>query len=289
MAYLLADLGVTVTEDKVETMTAAAGQTLAMPAPGAGALPARPVAIEARGLDVIFPVYSNPGDMSLFYSLAKGGGGRFKRQGSSRSITVHALRDLSFKLMEGERLGIIGRNGSGKSTLLRVLGGYIRPFRGTVDVRGTVGTLIDLGVGINGDRSAHENVDFTGRLAGLTKDQLKDFQEDVESFADIGAFFHLPFDTYSTGMKLRVIFAMVTHFRRDILVVDEIFGVGDAHFADKAYDRMVDMVGASKSLVLATHSQDLLRSFCTHAIWLDNGLLMAEGKVEDVLKVYVEA
>jgi ABC-type polysaccharide/polyol phosphate transport system ATPase subunit len=248
----------------------------------------RDIVMDVRSLEIVFPVYSHPGDMSLFYTLAKAGGGRFKRQGNRGAVIVHALRNISFKLREGERLGIIGRNGSGKSTLLRAMGGYIRPFRGSINVRGTVGTLIDLGIGVSGDRSAYENVQFTGKLAGLNKEQMADFQEDVESFADIGAFYHLPFDTYSTGMKLRVIFAMVTHFRRDILVVDEIFGVGDAHFADKAYDRMVDMVGASKSLVLATHSQDLLRSFCTQAIWLEGGLVMAEGAIDDVLNAYIE-
>ena len=248
----------------------------------------RDVVMDVRSLEIVFPVYSNPGDMSLFYTLARAGGGRFKREGSSKAVIVHALRKVSLKLHEGERLGIIGRNGSGKSTLLRAMGGYISPYRGSIDVRGTVGTLIDLGIGINGDRSAHENVRFTGKLAGLDKTGMAAFHEDVEGFADIGAFYHLPFDTYSTGMKLRVIFAMVTHFQRDILVVDEIFGVGDAHFADKAYDRMVDMVGASKSLVLATHSQELLRSFCTRAIWLDGGIVMAEGPVDDVLAAYIE-
>ena len=246
-------------------------------------------AIEATNLDVIFPVYSNPGDMSLFYTLAKARPGRFQRHSSTKAVMVHALREVSLRISEGERVGIVGRNGSGKSTLLRTIGGYLRPYRGSLTVSGTVGTLIDLGIGINGDRSAFENVQFTGRLIGLNKAELQAFQDDVSSFSDIGAFYQLPFDTYSSGMKLRVMFAMVTHFKRDILAIDEIFGVGDAHFSDRAYKRMVDIVDSSKTLVLATHSEALLRTFCTRCIWMDNGVVAADGPVDDVLKAYASA
>jgi ABC-type polysaccharide/polyol phosphate transport system ATPase subunit len=158
-----------------------------------------------------------------------------------------------------------------------------------MEIRGTVGALVDLGIGINGDRSARQNVKFVAKLMALTKEQTAAFDEDVEAFAEIGSFYDLPFDTYSSGMKLRVLFAMVTHFKRDILVIDEVFGVGDAHFADKAHHRMVDLIESAKTIVLASHSQDLLRRFTTHCLWMNNGEIYMAGKTEEILEKYTAA
>lgn len=244
------------------------------------------IGIEAHALEVTFPVYASGREMSLFYSLARSGAQRFFKEKNQGSIMVQGLKRISFSLAEGDRLGIIGRNGSGKSTLLRTAAGYLKPSGGHLNVNGTIGTLIDLGIGISGDRSAKENVHFTGKLVGLTKAQMQDFDEDVQSFADIGAFYHLPFDTYSSGMKLRILFAMITHFKRDILIVDEVFGVGDTHFAERAYQRMTGFVHRSKTMMLATHSESLLQQFCNKVMWLDDGQIRAYGSPEEVLAAY---
>jgi len=244
------------------------------------------IGINAHGLEVTFPVYASGRDMSLFYSLARSGAQRFMKKSENSGLLVRGLKRISFTVAEGDRLGIIGRNGSGKSTLLRTAAGYLKPAAGRLDVRGTVGTLIDLGIGVNGERSAKENVYFTGRLAGLNKEQIRALDEDVQSFADIGAFYHLPFDTYSSGMKLRVTFAMITHFRRDILIIDEVFGVGDAHFSERAYERMTGLVHKSKTMMLATHSENLLRQFCNKCMWLEDGQIRAMGEPDEVLRAY---
>jgi len=244
------------------------------------------IGITAHGLEVTFPVYASGREMSLFYSLARSGAQRFMKKRDSSGVLVQGLKRISFSLAGGDRMGIIGRNGSGKSTLLRTAAGYLKPAAGSLDVRGTVGTLIDLGIGVNGERSAKENVHFTGRLAGLTKAQIKAFDEDVQDFADIGAFYHLPFDTYSSGMKLRVMFAMITHFKRDILIIDEVFGVGDTHFSERAYERMTGLVHTSKTMMLATHSETLLRQFCNKCMWLDDGEIRAMGTPDEVLEAY---
>ena len=246
------------------------------------------IGIQAHNLEVTYPIYASGREMSLFYALARSGAQRFMKSGGQGPVLVQGLKRISFNLAEGDRLGVVGRNGSGKSTLLRTAAGYLKPSGGRLSVDGTVGTLIDLGIGINGERSAKENVHFTGKLVGLNKAQIQDFDEDVQSFADIGAFYHLPFDTYSSGMKLRVLFAMITHFQRDILIVDEIFGVGDAHFSERAYERMTGFVHSSKIMMLASHSEALLRQFSNKCMWLDDGQIRAFGPTEEVLQAYRE-
>lgn len=244
------------------------------------------IGIHAHGLEVTFPVYASGREMSLFYSLARSGAQRFMKKQGAGPVLVQGLKRISFSLSEGDRMGVIGRNGSGKSTLLRTAAGYLKPSGGRLEVQGSIGTLIDLGIGINGERSAKENVHFTGKLAGLNKAEIQAFDEDVQTFADIGAFYHLPFDTYSSGMKLRILFAMITHFKRDILIVDEVFGVGDTHFAERAYERMTGFVHTSKTMMLATHSEGLLRQFCNKCMWLDNGQIRALGTPDEVLEAY---
>jgi len=245
-----------------------------------------PIGIRAHGLEVTFPVYASGREMSLFYTLARSGAQRFKKERGQGPVLVEGLKRISFSLAQGDRMGIIGRNGSGKSTLLRTAAGYLKPSGGRLEVEGSIGTLIDLGIGVNGERSAKENVYFTGKLAGLSKSEIQAFDDDVQAFADIGAFYHLPFDTYSSGMKLRVMFAMITHFKRDILVVDEVFGVGDTHFAERAYQRMTGFVHESKTMMLATHSESLLKQFCNKCMWLEDGQIRALGEPDEVLRAY---
>jgi lipopolysaccharide transport system ATP-binding protein len=199
---------------------------------------------------------------------------------------VRALNDVSFTLNEGDRVGLVGHNGAGKSTLLRVLSGVFVPTGGTAIIEGSVGSLIDVSLGINPEASGRENIFLRGVLLGLSKVEVKEKFEEIVEFSELGEFIEMPMRTYSSGMQLRLAFAVSTIVRPEILLMDEWLSVGDEGFKDKASERLTTIVDSSKILVLASHSRELLEKVTNKALWLEHGEVKMLGPSAEVLEAY---
>ncbi|MFA0156324.1 ABC transporter ATP-binding protein [Vibrio sp. 10N.261.46.A3] len=197
-----------------------------------------------------------------------------------------ALNDINITINEGERICLIGRNGAGKSTLLKTIAGIYSPVVGKVDIQGKLSTLLDFATGFEMEMTGYDNIIIRGLLLGMTYEEVLSKREDIAQFADLGDFINQPLKTYSSGMFVRLAFAVATSIEPDILVIDEIVGAGDASFTEKANRRMEVMLEKGKIIVMATHSDELARKFCNRGIWIDNGRIALDGPVEDVLNAY---
>ena len=207
-------------------------------------------------------------------------GARMDGKGKIRDI--QALRDVSFELKAGDRLGIIGRNGSGKSTLLRVLGGIYEPTGGSIQVQGSVAPLFSVGLGTRQEATGRENIILRGIMKGLTRKQAKELIPEIEDFTGLGEFLDMPVRTYSAGMAMRLSFAIATSMSPDILLLDEWLGAGDADFRAKASKRMTSFVGQAGITVIASHNRKLMEDVCTLGLWLDRGEMRAFGPISEV-------
>jgi lipopolysaccharide transport system ATP-binding protein len=198
------------------------------------------------------------------------------------------LRDVSFTVPVGKVVGVVGINGSGKSTLLRLVGGVGRPDSGTVTVNGRIGALLDLGAGFHPDLTGRENVFVAGVVAGLTRrDVVRRFASIVE-FAEVENFIDHPLRTYSTGMQMRLAFAVAIHVDPEILLIDEVLSVGDLGFQRKCLDRIGEFKARGCSILLVSHEASLIREFCDKALWLSGGRLVMQGQAGLVVDHYVE-
>lgn len=196
---------------------------------------------------------------------------------------VEALKDLNLSFAHGERVGVIGRNGSGKSTFLRMLAG-IYPLRsGNVRVVGTVGTLLDIGLGFESEATGRENIYYRAMAMGMSRKETKRFEEEIVQFTGLGEFIDLPIRTYSAGMQVRLGFAVSTQFSPDVLLIDEVFGAGDAAFAERAVKRMMQIVRHAGIVIMATHDLSLAARICTRIIWFDQGRVHRDGSPEVVI------
>ncbi|MGE0410214.1 MAG: ABC transporter ATP-binding protein [Amphiplicatus sp.] len=202
---------------------------------------------------------------------------------------VRAVRDVSFTLEDGERLGLVGANGSGKSTLLRLIGGLAHPTAGSVRTEGRVVSLIDKGLGVNQEFAGSENIELPLRFLGATTEEIRAARQDVRDFADLGPFFDLPVRRYSEGMKARLSFALSTAVHADVLILDEWLSAGDAQFVQRAEARLNAYLEQIKVVVLASHSLELLRSVCSRVAWMDKGKLVEIGEPDRVIDHYLEA
>jgi len=199
---------------------------------------------------------------------------------------VEALRDISLELKEGDRLALIGRNGGGKSTLLNILAGILEPTSGSVDIKGEVSAIFNVGLGIRRDSTGLKNIQIRSKMAGLNPEQTEKVIESVMDFAELGEYIHLPVRLYSSGMSMRLNFALSTAIESEILLLDEWIGTGDVAFREKVAKRMQEYVGQAKILVLASHSMAILRKACTTALWLEQGAVKAYGPMEEVAIAY---
>lgn len=197
-----------------------------------------------------------------------------------------ALREVSFDVKKGETVGIIGRNGSGKSTLLQIVAGTLEATQGQVQVNGRVAALLELGSGFNPEFTGRENVYINAAIQGMSRDQIDAKFEDIAAFADIGDFLEQPIKTYSSGMVMRLAFAVNACIEPDILVVDEALGVGDAPFQAKCYKRLRHLVDSGKSVLFVSHDIATVRSICSRALWLKNGRAELWGEAKEVSKHY---
>lgn len=228
--------------------------------------------IRFRNVTVQYPIY-NVHSLSLRNQLVRiGTGGRLARD-SSRIVTITALDNVSFELAEGDTVGLVGHNGAGKTTLLRTMAGIYPPAMGQVHTQGKVSTIIELGAGLDVELSGYENIVRMGMLLGSSRAEMEAAIPDVESFTELGDFLSMPVRTYSSGMIMRLMFAVGTAIRPEILLIDEMFGTGDAAFQEKAQARMHELISAAKVFVFASHSPDLIRRYCRRVFSLDHGVL----------------
>lgn len=197
-----------------------------------------------------------------------------------------ALKPLSFEIKRGETVGIIGRNGSGKSTLLQMLAGTLTPTSGTIEINGKVAALLELGAGFNPDFTGHENVYLNGSILGLTTAEIDSLYSGIEAFAGIGDFIHRPVSTYSSGMVVRLAFAIATAAQPDILIVDEALSVGDEAFQRKCFARIELMKQKGATILFVSHSAQAIIQLCDRAIWLDSGAMQKDGKPKEVMDAY---
>jgi len=196
-----------------------------------------------------------------------------------------ALRNVTITVQQGETLGIVGRNGSGKSTLLRVIARVYPPDEGEVFVKGDVSTLFGLGIGFQPDLSGLDNIYLSGILMGLSKKQIDGIVDEIVDFAELGDFINMPVKTYSSGMNSRLGFAIAVNVDRDIVLIDEILGAGDAQFKKKADERMAKLI-SERTVILVSHSLPTIKQFANKVLWLDKGRVMACGDPKEVIKKY---
>jgi len=199
-----------------------------------------------------------------------------------------AVKDVSFRVKEGESWGIIGTNGSGKSTLLKAISGILKPYKGKITLDGSVAPLIELGAGFDPNLTARENIYLNGCVLGHTDKYMREHFDEIVDFAELHQFLDSPIKNYSSGMKARLGFAVATMVRPDILIVDEILSVGDYAFRKKCEERMNEMLSGGTTLLYVSHSLDEVKRLCTHAIWLDKGVTRMVGNAAEVCDAYLE-
>jgi ABC-type polysaccharide/polyol phosphate transport system ATPase subunit len=204
----------------------------------------------------------------------------------SRRARLEALKEVSFELEPGESLGLVGPNGAGKSTLLNLATGLLEPDSGAVEVEGRVAALLDLSAVFHYALTGAENVRINAALMGLSRRQTAERFEDIVEFSGVREFIHEPLRTYSSGMILRLAFAVAVSADPDVLLIDELIGVGDQAFQDKALEKIRSFQHAGKTVLLASHSSELMTALCDRALWLDHGRIMMSGASRDVLAAY---
>ena len=203
-----------------------------------------------------------------------------------RCQEFHALTDISLEVDRGETIGIIGRNGSGKSTLLQVICRILRPSRGDVQVQGRISAMLELGAGFNPEFTGRENVYLNGAILGLSRDEIAACFADIEDFAGIGEFIDRPVKTYSSGMYVRLAFAVAINVQPDILIVDEALSVGDTLFQAKCFAKFRQFQEQGVTILFVTHSMDLITKYCSRAFLLEGGKLVRSGKAKEIVDLY---
>ncbi|PYZ95879.1 ABC transporter [Alteribacter lacisalsi] len=220
---------------------------------------------------------SYPEKKTTFMNLRKDKGGDYQ-----------ALRDISFDVHKGEVLGIIGRNGSGKSTLLKILSGLIEPDEGSVRLHQQTPVLLSLGAGFDPELSGIDNIYLNGLFLGQSKKKIDEKLEEILDYADIGNFVYKPVRTYSSGMKARLAFSTAITLDPDILLIDEILGVGDQQFKEKSKETILEKIRQDRTVILVTHSAGLVKEICERVVWIHKGEQKAVGSTKDVLPQYNE-
>ncbi|BAR98276.1 ABC transporter ATP-binding protein [Blastochloris viridis] len=244
--------------------------------------------IEVEDVHVRFPVL-HTGHRSLKKALvATATGGAIMREANAAPI-VHALSGVSVRLEVGDRVGLVGPNGAGKSTLLRVLAGIYEPDDGHVAVDGKIAALLNVNLGFNADLTGRENLRLRGMYMGLKGKEIAALAPEIADFTELGDYLDMPVRTYSSGMQMRLALGMATAVKPDILLMDEWILAGDAHFMEKAKARVAAFVRQARILVLASHSADVIRTWCNKALYLSAGKVQAFGPVEEVLEAYADA
>ena len=206
----------------------------------------------------------------------------------NRKEKREVLKGINLNIKKGEAVALIGTNGSGKSTLLKLMTKILYPNSGTIEINGKLTSLLELGAGFHPDFSGRENIYFNASIFGLTRKEIDERLEDIIEFSELRNFIDNPIRTYSSGMFMRLAFAVAINVNADILLVDEILSVGDEHFQNKCIEKMLELKNEGKTMVFVTHSMESVKKLCTRAIWLYNGEIEMDGQAMDVIKKYVE-
>lgn len=234
--------------------------------------------IIARDVVLDFPVYNSLNRSFKNTVLRATTGGQIARD-SRTHVHVRSLDHLSFEFREGERIGLVGHNGSGKTTLLRMLSGVYAPTAGDLRVKGRVASLLDISLGLDPDATGHENIMMRGIMMGMTPRQVAAKTDEIAEFTDLGEYLAMPLRTYSSGMQVRLAFAVSTCVEAEILLMDEWLSVGDSSFQERATQRLKQLVDRTPVLVLASHAPELVESVCTRAIELSHGRIKSERTI----------
>ena len=208
------------------------------------------------------------------------------RKRRARANEFWALRDVSFDVQQGEAIGVVGRNGQGKSTLLKLVAEVILPDEGSVSVRGGVAPLIEITGGFVDDLTVRENVYLTAGLHGMSKTEINGQFDEIIAFAEIGDFLDTPYKHLSSGMKVRIAFAVISRLEEPIILVDEVLAVGDKGFREKCYTRIEELLAGGRTLFFVSHNEKDLRRFCTRGLYLDKGALVLDASIDEVLDRY---
>ena len=196
------------------------------------------------------------------------------------------LRDVSFAVNPGEAVGLVGQNGAGKSTLLKIIAGTVAPTQGTVQIRGRIAAILELGMGFNPEATGRENVHNAAGLMGFSQDEIEERIGEIHAFCELEDYFDEPVRTYSSGMQMRLAFAVATAWRPEILIVDEALSVGDTYFQHKSFDRIRGFQQQGTTLLIVSHSAGSIKSLCDRALLLENGRLIMDGRPDTVLDFY---
>ncbi|AAO29780.1 ABC transporter ATP-binding protein [Xylella fastidiosa subsp. morus] len=241
--------------------------------------------IKFENVCVDFPIY-NASSRSLKKQLIQAvTGGQLRKEESGR-VVVSVLKELTFTLQDGARVGLLGHNGAGKSTLLRLLNNVYFPSSGQALIEGTTGSLIDISLGTDPEATGRENIYLRGALLGMTKSEINRSVNEIIEFSELGNFIDMPLRTYSTGMHLRLAFSVSTIVCPEILLMDEWLSVGDEGFKQKAEKRLSELVQATNILVVASHSKQLILNTCNRVIWLEHGQIRMDGDAQEVCTAY---
>ena len=206
----------------------------------------------------------------------------------NRKEIREVLKDINLNIKKGEAVALIGVNGSGKSTLLKLMTKIIYPNSGTIKTNGKLTSLLELGAGFHPDFSGRENIYFNASIFGLTRKQIDERLEQIIEFSELGSYIDNPVRTYSSGMYMRLAFAVAINVDADILLVDEVLAVGDQHFQEKCIEKMKELKEQGKTMVFVTHSMQTVKEFCSRAVWLCDGVIKMDGKPDDVIEEYLK-
>ena len=234
---------------------------------------------------VVLPIY-NSSARSITNTIVSAATGGVLTAQKGGHLSIEALKDLTLEIKSGDRLGIVGHNGAGKSTLLRLLSGVFEPSSGEIFRSGSISSLVDIALGINGENTGKENIFLRGKLMGLSKRQIDQKIEEIIEFSELGDYINLPVRIYSSGMLLRLAFSVSTSISADILIMDEWLSVGDGGFAERAGQRLSDLVDESEILVIASHSRELIEETCNKVVWLEHGSIKGVGSVCEIVPEY---
>lgn len=244
--------------------------------------------IDLKNVTLDLPIFDVQG-RSLKKQVMRMGRRNRIAEGSDGVIVVRALDDVNVRFERGDRIGLIGHNGAGKSTLLRVMAGIYPPTAGTVSRSGKAVPLLDISLGMDENSTGMQNIRLRGLLLGMSDAEIREKQQDIAEFCELGDYLDLPIRTYSSGMRVRLAFAVSTAVDAEILLLDEVMGVGDASFMHKAEARLADLHSRAEIVVLAMHSNSEIRKVCNKALWMERGRVRAFGPADDVVSQYEAA
>lgn len=240
--------------------------------------------LKLENVSVSYPIFDvkSRSLKANFVRLTTGG----KISSNAKSVSVDALKNINLELCHGDRLALIGHNGAGKSTLLKIMAGIYEPTVGSVIKQGSIASLLDINLGMNPESSGRENIYSRGMLLGLSKREINEIIDDIIDFTELADFIDLPVRTYSSGMAVRLAFAISTAVKPEILLLDEVIGAGDASFMEKARKRIKELIASVGILVFSSHSENDVKMFCNKGMVLDAGEIKYVGDVEKAFEFY---